>query len=63
MPEAFQQSQMTSSGSVLLQHSLAVSRVLLIQIRFVIDQRPSGIFWHFLMLGKALPQVAAEAVV
>src|SRR5438874_6600273 len=29
--------EMTSRGSILLEHSLAIARVLLIQIRFVID--------------------------
>src|SRR6266404_1558275 len=54
---------MSSRSSVLLEHSLAVSRVLLIQIRFIINQPPSSMLRHLLMLCEALFQVAAKAVV
>ena len=54
---------MTSCGSVLLEHAFAVVRVVLIQIRFIIDQLPSGVLGHLLMLTEALAEVSSEAVV
>ena len=54
---------MSSCSSVLFEHSFAISRVLLIQVRFILNQLPSSMLRHLLMFFKALLQVASKAVV
>src|SRR6266404_5754500 len=53
---------MSSRSSVFLEHLLAISRILLILIRFIIDQLPSSMLRHLSMRCEALLQVAGEAV-
>src|SRR5215467_9792756 len=54
---------MSSCSSVLLEHSLALSRVLLIQICLIINKLPASMLRHLLMLHETLLQVPAEPVV